>query len=98
METVAPPDSPALLGDSAERDYSAKLRHFNAFARAELKHLIAGLEVGPATRVLDVGCGTGEPVGGFKELTGATGLVAGFDLSSAHTRAARATAPDATVI
>jgi len=98
METVAPPDSPALLGDSAERDYSAKLRHFNAFARAELKLLIASLDAGPGTRVLDVGCGTGEALGWFQELTGATGLVAGIDLSSAHVRAARANAPDTTVI
>jgi len=98
METVASPDSSALLGDSAERDYSAKLRHFNAFAQAELKLLIASLGAGPGTRVLDVGCGTGEAVGWFQELTGATGLVAGIDLSSAHIRAARATAPGTTVI
>ena len=98
METVAPPESSALLGDSAERDYSAKLRHFNAFAQAELKLLIASLGAGPGTRVLDVGCGTGEAVGWFQELTGATGLVAGIDLSSAHIRAARATAPGTTVI
>jgi SAM-dependent methyltransferase len=88
----------ALLGDSAERDYSAKLRHFNLFAQAELKLLIASLDVRPGTRVLDVGCGTGEAVGWFEELTGATGRVAGIDLSTAHTRAARATAPVATVI
>jgi len=98
MKTVALPESPALLGDSAERDYSAKLRHFNAFAQAELKLLIASLGAGPGTRVLDVGCGTGEAVGWFQELTGATGLVAGIDLSSAHIRAARATAPGTTVI
>jgi SAM-dependent methyltransferase len=93
-----PTESSALLGDSAARDYSAKLRHFNAFAQAELKLLIASLEVGPGTRVLDVGCGTGEALGWFKDLTGAVGLVAGIDLSSAHARAARATAPDTTVI
>ena len=95
---MAPPESSALLGDSAGRDYSAKLRHFNAFAQAELKLLIASLGAGPGTRVLDVGCGTGEAVGWFQELAGATGLVAGIDLSSAHIRAARATAPGTTVI
>ena len=95
---MAPPESSALLGDSAGRDYSAKLRHFNAFAQAELKLLIASLDAGPGTRVLDVGCGTGEAVGWFQELTGATGLVAGIDLSSAHARAARASAPATTVI
>lgn len=88
----------ALLGDSAERDYSAKLRHFNAFAQAELKLLIASLDVRPGTRVLDVGCGTGEAVGWFAELAGATGRVAGIDLSTAHTRAARTTAPQTAVI
>jgi len=98
IETVAPSESPALLGDSTERDYSAKLRHFNAFAQAELKLLIASLDAGPGTRVLDVGCGTGEALGWFQELTGATGLVAGIDLSSAHLRAARASAPATTVI
>jgi SAM-dependent methyltransferase len=95
---VVPAESSALLGDSAERDYSAKLRHFNAFAQAELKLLIGSLDVRPGTRVLDVGCGTGEAVGWFNELTGATGAVAGIDLSTAHTRAARSAAPDTTVI
>jgi SAM-dependent methyltransferase len=95
---VAPPESSALLGDDAGRDYSAKLRHFNAFAQAELKLLIASLEVSPDSRVLDVGCGTGEAVGWFQALTGATGLVAGIDLSAAHIRAARGAAPGNTVI
>jgi len=88
----------ALLGDSAGRDYSAKLRHFNAFAQAELKHLIASLDVRPGSRVLDVGCGTGEAVGWFTELVGPTGTVAGIDLSTAHTRAARTAAPDTAII
>ncbi len=92
------PASSALLGDSAERDYSCKLRRFNAFARSELQTLIASLEVLPGSRVLDVGCGTGEAVGWFKELTGATGTVVGIDLSTAHTRVARESAPDTAVI
>jgi SAM-dependent methyltransferase len=88
----------ALLGDSAERDYSSKLRHFNAFAQAELKYVIASLDVRPGACVLDVGCGTGEAVGWFTELVGPTGKVAGIDLSTAHTHAARTAAPDTAII
>jgi SAM-dependent methyltransferase len=83
----------ALLGDSAERDYSTKLRHFNAFAQAELKLAISSLDVRPGCSVLDVGCGTGEALGWFAELAGATGRVAGIDLATAHTRVARTIAP-----
>jgi SAM-dependent methyltransferase len=86
-----PDKNSALLGDSATRDYSSKLQHFNAFARSELKQAIGFLEVRPGERVLDAGCGTGEAVGWFQELTGESGLVAGFDLSTAHTRVARTT-------
>ena len=88
----------ALLGDSAGRDYTAKLRHFNAFAQMELKRLIESLHVLPGSRVLDAGCGTGEALGWFNELAGETGMVAGIDLSTAHTRAARVTAPGTAVI
>jgi SAM-dependent methyltransferase len=88
----------ALLGDSATRDYTSKLRHFNAFAEAELKRAIDSLNIHKGARVLDVGCGTGEAVSWFAELTGHTGLVAGVDLSAAHVHAARATAPRTTVI
>jgi len=95
---MKPPAASALLGDSAGRDYSSKLRHFNAFAQPELKNLIASLEVRPGFRVLDVGCGTGEAVGWLKELTGETGRVVGIDLSTAHTRAARGSAPDTALI
>ena len=95
---MKPPAASALLGDSPDRDYSSKLRHFNAFAQRELKTLIASLEVRPGSRVLDVGCGTGEAVGWFKELTGETGRVVGIDLSTAHTRAARGSAPDTALI
>ena len=87
-----------MLGDSAGRDYSSKLRHFNAFAQAELKHLIASIGVRPGARVLDVGCGTGEALGWFTELVGPTGSVAGIDLSTAHTRAARAAAANTAMI
>jgi SAM-dependent methyltransferase len=95
---MKPPASSALLGDSADRDYSSKLRHFNAFAQPELKSLLASLDVRPGSRVLDVGCGTGEAVGWLKELTGEAGRVVGIDLSTAHTRAARGSAPDTALI
>jgi len=90
--------STAWLGDSATRDYSAKLRHFNAFAAKELQDAIQSLGVQPGARVLDVGCGTGEAIRYFKELTGDTGVVAGIDLSAAHLQAARTTVPRSAVI
>jgi SAM-dependent methyltransferase len=98
MKETRPIESTALLGDSAARDYSAKLRHFNAFAQAELKSLISGLGVAPGARVLDVGCGTGEAVGWFSESVGPTGTTVGIDLSTAHTQVARVTAPTSAVI
>ncbi|MBS0416279.1 MAG: methyltransferase domain-containing protein [Proteobacteria bacterium] len=88
----------ALLGDSASRDYTSKLRHFNAFAESELKRSIDTLNVHEGARVLDAGCGTGEALSWFAELTGRTGLVAGVDLSTAHVHAARTTAPRTAVI
>ena len=87
-----------MLGDTAARDYSTKLRHFNAFAAAELKRAIDTLNVHKGARVLDAGCGTGEALGWFKALTGDTGLVAGIDLSTAHVQAARKTAPATAVV
>ncbi|MGA7439828.1 MAG: hypothetical protein WBW32_17025, partial [Luteibacter sp.] len=49
-----------LLGDTTARDYSEKLRRFNAFAAPELCRAIASLGLKPGMRVLDAGCGTGE--------------------------------------
>lgn len=98
MSSADRTNSTGLLGDSVHRDYSAKLRHFNAFAEVELKRAIDSLGIQSGARVLDVGCGTGEALGWFKALTGDTGLVAGIDLSSAHVQAARSTAPASTVI
>lgn len=98
MSTLDTPKTTALLGDSATRDYSSKLRHFNAFAEAELKRAIDALNIHKGARVLDAGCGTGEAVSWFAQLTGHTGLVAGIDLSTAHVRAARTTAPQSALI
>jgi SAM-dependent methyltransferase len=98
MASLDPEKNTALLGDSATRDYSTKLRHFNAFARAELKRAIDSLNIPAGARVLDVGCGTGEALGWFEALTGNTGLVAGIDLSTAHTKAARSMAPSTAVV
>lgn len=49
-----------LLGDSAGRDYTAKLSRFNAHAEPELRQAIASLDLQPGMRVVDVGCGSGD--------------------------------------
>src|SRR5690348_9097364 len=51
---------PALLGDTAQRDYARKLQLFNAFAERELRQGIAGLDIRSGMRILDAGCGTGD--------------------------------------
>jgi cyclopropane fatty-acyl-phospholipid synthase-like methyltransferase len=48
------------LGDTTARNYSRKLKLFNAFAELELRRVIAGLALTPGMRILDAGCGTGE--------------------------------------
>ena len=78
-----------LLGDTPQRDYTEKLRLFNAFARPELREAIAALTVRADARVLDAGCGTGEAVGWFHEATEGRALVVGMDLACTHVRAAR---------
>jgi len=86
-------DSPGLLGDTAARDYSGKLRLFNAFAGPALRQAIASLQLKPGMRVLDAGCGTGEALGWLSAEVGHDGSVVGIDLATAHTTAARAVAP-----
>jgi Methylase involved in ubiquinone/menaquinone biosynthesis len=86
-------DVTGLLGDTPQRDYTEKLRLFNAFARPELREAIAALAVGVGQRVLDAGCGTGEAVGWFQESAGDRALVVGMDLATAHVRSARRSAP-----
>jgi SAM-dependent methyltransferase len=78
-----------LLGDTAARDYSSKLRAFNAFAEPELRRAIGALKLASGMHVLDAGCGTGEALSWLHELVGPNGTVVGVDLSAAHLEAAR---------
>jgi SAM-dependent methyltransferase len=78
-----------LLGDTASRDYSSKLRAFNAFAEPELRRAIGALNLAPGMRVLDAGCGTGEALSWLHEWVEPNGTVVGADLSAAHLEAAR---------
>ncbi len=90
--------SPALLGDTAERDYSRKLKLFNAFAEPELRAAIAALKLQPGMRVLDAGCGTGEALRWLGEAVRPGGSIVGVDLAAAHSAAARASAPPQTEV
>ncbi|KRE86752.1 hypothetical protein ASG75_00805 [Rhodanobacter sp. Soil772] len=90
--------SPGLLGDTAARDYSHKLRLFNAFAEPELHRVIASLELKPGARVLDAGCGTGEVLRWFADEVGPDGAIVGIDLATAHAAAARASAPPTALV
>ena len=86
------PGGSGLLGDTATRDYAAKLERFNAFAAPELAQVSAALGLQPGMRVLDAGCGTGEMLGRLRGEVGASGLVVGLDLAGAHLARARARA------
>jgi len=82
-----------LLGDTAARDYSAKLRQFNLFAERELCQLIESLQLSPGMRILDAGCGSGEALRWLQQAVGEQETVTGIDLAAAHVAAARAAAP-----
>jgi SAM-dependent methyltransferase len=84
------PAPAGLLGDTAARDYSQKLRLFSSFAARELRQAIASLELKPGMSVLDAGCGTGEALQWLLEEVGPSGRVVGIDLATAHVAAARA--------
>jgi SAM-dependent methyltransferase len=84
--------STGLLGDTAARDYSRKLRLFNSFVEPELRQAIAGLGLKPGMRVLDAGCGTGEALQWLRDAVAPQGTVVGIDLAAAHVSAARASA------
>lgn len=82
-----------LLGDSVARDYSSKLKMFNAFAAQELKEALASVALRPGMHVLDAGCGTGDALPWLAEAVGSGGVVLGIELSAAHSAAARGSAP-----
>jgi SAM-dependent methyltransferase len=81
------------LGDTPERDYSRKLRLFNALAEPELRAAIASVHPEPGMRVLDAGCGTGETLGWLAAAVAPGGLAVGVDLSTTHLDVARAKLP-----
>jgi SAM-dependent methyltransferase len=88
-----PNTSSGLLGDTAQRDYSRKLRLFSRFAEPELRAAIADLGLKPGMRVLDAGCGTGEALKWLAEEIGPSGEAIGFDLATAHVTTAAAYVP-----
>jgi SAM-dependent methyltransferase len=77
------------LGDTPGRDYSGKLRLFNALAAPELRAAIGSLGLAPGMRVLDAGCGTGEALGWLAAAVAPGGLAVGVDLSASHLGSAR---------
>jgi ubiquinone/menaquinone biosynthesis C-methylase UbiE len=81
--------STSLLGDNSDRDYSAKLRSFNAFAEPEIRALIRSLGLKPGMHILDAGCGTGESLSWLSSEVAPSGRVVGVDLAAAHVSAAR---------
>jgi SAM-dependent methyltransferase len=89
------PSSSPPLGDTFARDYGGKLELFSRFAEPELAVQIAALPVRMGAAVLDAGCGVGTVARLFAARVGAGGAVVALDLARAHTRRARATAPDA---
>jgi SAM-dependent methyltransferase len=92
------PAGSGRLGDTPERDYSRKLRLFNALAEPELRAAIDSLDLVPGMRVLDAGCGTGETLGWLAAAVAPAGLALGIDLSTNHLRAARAALPGDTLL
>lgn len=85
--------SAGLLCDTAGRDYSSKLRLFNAYAAREIRQAIAFLNLRPGMSVLDAGCGTGEALRWLHEAVRPTGSVLGIDLARAHITGARIDLP-----
>jgi SAM-dependent methyltransferase len=90
VEESTIPGPTGLLGDTAARDYSRKLRLFNSFAAPELRQAIASLGLGRGMRILDAGCGTGEALQWLCDAAAPHGSVVGIDLAAAHISAARA--------
>jgi SAM-dependent methyltransferase len=86
---VTAAQSGALLGDTAARDYAAKLSRFNDYAKPELRRLIQNLGLRPGMHVLDAGCGTGEALNWLHGEVAPSARVVGVDLAAAHVCAAR---------
>lgn len=84
-----PTASAGLLGDTAERDYSCKLKLFNSFAEPELRQAIACLGLTSGMRILDAGCGTGEALQWMLNEVEPDGEVVGIDLATGHAAATR---------
>jgi SAM-dependent methyltransferase len=82
------------LGDGPGRDYSLKLRLFNALAEPELRAAITSLRLEPGMRVLDAGCGTGETLGWLAAAVAPAGHAVGVDLSASHLRTAHVSLAD----
>jgi ubiquinone/menaquinone biosynthesis C-methylase UbiE len=80
--------SPGLLDDTPTRDYSHKLRLFNAFAEPEIRQAIASMGLKAGMRILDAGCGTGEALEWLLAEVNPGGAVVGIDLAAAHVAAA----------
>lgn len=89
---------PGLLGDTADRDYAAKLRRFHAHAQPELRQAIASLNLKAGMRLIDVGCGSGENLELLRAAAGDEATLVGFDLARAHAAAARAGADPSVLI
>jgi len=87
------PQPVGRLGDTPDRDYSHKLRLFNAMAETELRAAIDSLHLSSGMRVLDAGCGTGETLGWLAAAVDPDGLAVGIDLATNHLRVARAALP-----
>jgi SAM-dependent methyltransferase len=81
--------SEGLLGDNADRDYSAKLSRFNSFAEPEIRALIKNLKLKPGMHILDAGCGAGEALTWLSSEVAPSGRVIGIDLAAAHVAVAR---------
>src|SRR5690349_25121577 len=75
------------------REFLAKTGYHSDDAAME-QWLIAHLNIGPGSQVLDLACGNGNPSLLIASLVGPTGTVLGLDLSPVMIEAARARAKE----
>jgi SAM-dependent methyltransferase len=78
--------------DLSPRHYSAFEERFGLFARLT-RALAALADAGPGSRVVDMGCGTGDSTLVLAGLVGPDGLVVGLDISASMLRAAASRRP-----